>query len=244
MGHVKADADAWGGLAWFNGVVALVRPPAALVSLLLPAPLRAQVEREFAHEPGHPLVFLFGELRDGGAHVGGRDFPLGICYREAAVMIPQVRHAAHEFDTLFACEMFADDSRPIMLGNATYGFRKRQSRIEWSGGNYEVQVDGQGRLVAQGALRGAWRQARSGDTDAAWLEDLGASQVLGRRATGEYVLSRFSWDFSDATLCAVGVDLQWRPWQGAPFLGLRAEPSHALAVRDLRWRTSPPTTLA
>jgi hypothetical protein len=243
MAHVKLLEDAWGGLAWFNGVIARVRSPAALVSLLLPAPLRARAEPQTAQKAEHPLVFLFGELRDGGAHVGGRDFSLGIRYHEVAVMVPQVRHASHDSDTLFACEMFADDSRPILLGNAAYGFRKRQSRIECCGSNYEVLVGGQRRFAAQGALAGAWRSGCPGHGDARWLEDLAASPVLGRRANGDYVLSRFSWDLSDASLCAVSVELQWSPEPGAPLLHLRSEPNDALVVRDLRWRTSPPTTL-
>lgn len=243
MAHVKLHEDAWGGLALFNGVIAQVRLPSALVSPLLPPPLRARADPQAAQKSEHPLVFLFGELRDGGAHVGGRDFSLGIRYREAAVMMPQVRHASHDSDTLFACGMFADDSRPILLGNAAYGFRKRQARIECSGSNYEVLVGKQRQFAAQGALVGPWWSGCSGRDDARWLEDLGASPVLGRRASGDYVLSRFSWDLSDASLCAVSVEFQWSPEPGAPLLGLRSEPNNALVVRDLRWRTSPPTTL-
>jgi hypothetical protein len=243
MTQVKAALDDWGGLAWFSGVVIVVRPPASLVSSLLPAPLRANDAAADPTREGHPLVFVLGELRDGGAHVAGRAFSAGIRYREAAVLIPGVRHVLFDGDALFACAMFADDLRPVLLGNAAYGFRKRQARIEWSGPTYDVDVDGQTCLVARGALGGNWQGTRDGFEPPRWLEDLSASPMLGRRATGDYVLSRFSWDFGAAAMCALEVELRWRPVPGTAPVDLHAGEHSAIAIRDMLWKTSRPATL-
>lgn len=244
MTRVKAAGDAWGGVASFSGVFARVRLPTALVSPLLPAPLRATTKKQPGAGPlEHSLVFFFGELTNGGAHVAGREFTTGIRYREAGVMISDVNHPRCDVNVSFVYAMFADDARPVVLGNAAYGLRKRTARIEWSGARYTAHVDGHDCLVARGALRDGWRPACDAPVMADWLQKVGSPPVLGRRSTGAFVLSRFSWDLSAASLCELGLELKWLPTAGSPVVDLHADRGQSVAVRDMRWSTGQPAAL-
>jgi hypothetical protein len=230
---------AWGGSARFSGVVAVAPVPSALVASLLPAPLRARKQRSV--DATHPLLFLVGELRDGGAHVAGGEFSLGIRYREAAIWVPDVSYPAADSPSLFSLAMFADDPRPILLGNGVYGFRKRRAAIEWSGASYRVELDDAPCLAVRGELHDDWQRARPELAPVRWLSRLASMPVLGRRATGDYVRSQFAWDLTSASIRRAGVEIAWRPEPSVPSSELRTATREAVAVSDMSWHTSPPT---
>ncbi len=231
---------AWGGSARFSGVVAVAQAPSALVSSLLPAPLRARKQRGV--DATHPLLFLLGELHDGGGHIAGGEFSLGIRYREAAIWVPDVNYAGDDSPALFSLAMFADDPRPILLGNSVYGFRKRRAAIDWSGSSYRVEVDDAVCLVVSGELHADWQPARPELEPARWLSRLASQPVLGRRATGAYVRSEFAWDLAGASVRRAAVEISWRPEPHAPSITLETKTREALAVSDMAWHTSPPMT--
>jgi len=233
----RRSAGTWGGVASFNGAVVTAPAPPDFVRTLLPPPLMLDANSARAHD----LVFFFGELEHGGAHIGGVDWSLGARYREMGVLVPCVRHPDHAGHLLFPYEMAADDATAITLGNAVYGLRKRNARIGWDGPSYEVHVEGRRKFQCTGSIHGEFSKRRVSDARlVASLLRIVAHPVLGLRNHEDYVRSHFEWDFTRAATRPLSVALEWAPIaRDVPFVST-VNMDRALLVRGMRWRTSPP----
>jgi hypothetical protein len=189
------------------------------------------------------LLFIFGEMVQGGAHLLGMNYSAGISYRELAVLIPLVSHKGHPAPFLFAQQMLADDARAVLLGNAVYGYRKQLAHIETAGPNYEGHLDGHIVFSGTGSLKGSWSSAAASDhADLTWLHSLLSLPVLGCYGSGQLVCSSFAWDFQRASLCDLEARLEWQAPQRR--LHLKSLAGRAVGIRGLLWRTSPPRLLA
>jgi len=229
----------WGGIATFNGAIVVVSQPRAVVRSLLPSGLRLN-EPNWPHAARHehPIVFFLGEMTQGGAHWGAFRFSSGVGYREAAVMIPFVAHAAHPRSAVFPCQMFADDARPVLLGNSFYGLRKVEARIDWEGSRYEASTAGQSTLVCTGALLGPWSGCDAKAIDGlTWLRDTFALSIIGLRSSGQFVLLRFGWELDDAEARAMEARISWRPNRDLTTFHWQSTKGYSFAVRGMRWRT-------
>src|SRR5262245_47592705 len=134
LGSPSQRTGDWGGSATFSGAIVTVFAPASIVAELLPRALRLVPTSSFEPPEGtHPIVFILGEMTDGGFHMSGYDFASGVAYREMAVMIPFVAHERYPGPFVFPSSMFADDALPVWLGNSFYGLRKGHAKIEWDG---------------------------------------------------------------------------------------------------------------
>lgn len=226
----------WGGFATFNGVLATVMVPLRQLEALLPQPLlcsRADACDE------HPLLLAFGEMSAAGGYVNDWQVPTLLRYREVAVLVPLTEHPTHAGACTFPYRMFADDARPVFLGNACYGLRKERAQIDWRGERYEVTCDGRTRFHAAGATEGAWSKlaAFSEATKDARPHAL-ELPLLGRRENGVFVRFAFDWDFVAAEACAFVGDVVLATPECERPLQLRCEGAQSLAVRGLLWRTT------
>jgi hypothetical protein len=237
LGERSAD---WGGVAIFSGAIMTVFQPTSLVSTLLPPRLKlteatwpsGRAKRD------HPIVFIVGEMAAGGAHWGGVDFSSGLRYREMAIMIPFVRHPAHQGPTVFSCQMFADDMRPVLLGNSFYGLRKYLAEIEWEGANYQAHHQGQLVFQCTGALPDRWsRCVDNTDRGLDWLRGTFALPILGLHSSGQYVGSRFGWEFDQAQVCPVEAQISWTFERGGQAVQWKSARDYSFALREMRWRT-------
>ena len=236
-GQLRSD---WGGLAYFSGAILLVSLPAPVVSALLPAPL-SPLPWQHSRSGRHPLIFIFGEMADGGAHIGGMRLSTGVRYRECAVMVPFVQHAALEQPAVFACEMFADDMRAVTLGNSYYGLQKSKAQIEWQGANYEVHERGRCRFRASGRLNGDWSSTLlEADEQLLRIRRLFTLPILGRRSSGVFVRSRFEWDFALGEARAFSGKVWWLGRQTGKPRSFSAHAGSGYAVRGMRWQTTAP----
>jgi hypothetical protein len=249
VNHVRATSEPssadWGGFATFSGAILTVFQPSAVISLLLPAPLQLTA----AAWPGrtsrdHPIVFIVGEMAHGGAHLGGVRFWSGLRYREMAIMIPFVKHPAREGPMVFSCQMFADDVRPVVLGNSFYGLRKHLADIEWEGVSYRAHHRGEVVFQCTGGLPDRWsRCVGNADRGLRWLRGTFALPILGLRPSGQYVSSGFHWDFDQAQACPIETQLSWCPAGEEPHFHWQSVRDYSFAMRDMGWRTGAPRPL-
>jgi hypothetical protein len=224
-------------------VILTVSCSAIWLAELLPPALTLGAPR--GGRPGrHPLVFIVGELTNGGAHFAGRELPFGTRYRELGVMIPFVKHARVAADVVLVHQMFADDALPVTLGNAVYGYRKRVARIDWQGSGYDVYLGDRLVVSCKGQVSTCWTREKAADNASlGWLADVFGSPILGLSSAGPYICSRFHWDLTAAETSQVDAHLRWFPEPAGDPLSFRASRKHSLAVRGMVWRTSSPETV-
>jgi hypothetical protein len=243
LGKPRLTPGSWGGKATFNGAVVLAEAPAPVVAEGLPGALGLCEGAHSSRRGMHPLLFVFGEVVEGGAHLLGVSYSAGVSYRELAVLVPFVRHDNTPAPFLFAQQMLADDARAVLLGNAVYGYRKQLARIETAGPAYEGHLQGCLAFSSTGSVKGSWSgAAATGGEGPAWLGSLLSLPILGRLESGQLIRSRFAWDFHTASLCALEARLEWQASQQR--LRLKSLAGRALAIRGLLWRTSPPQMLS
>jgi hypothetical protein len=181
----------------------------------------------------------------GGVHFSGSDWPLAVSYREFAVLVPSVRHPALRGPVTFTLEMWADDLRPIVLGNWVYGYRKADATIRWSGARFEVLDEDTCRFCCSADLMGIWSPlGPTHGVSAPWLSALFAQPVLGLRGGRDYVLSRFDWSLERAIATGIAARIEWTPRGSARPISMRSLAASSLALQGACWRTTPPTPLA
>jgi hypothetical protein len=238
-------ATEWGGFATFSGAIVTVFQPRAVASMLLPRPLELTPAPSLGRTSRqHPIVFIAGEMAQGGAHWGDVRFSSGLRYREMAIMIPFVKHPARESPMVFSCQMFADDVRPVVLGNSFYGLRKHLADIEWEGASYQAHHRGKVVFQCTGGLPDRWSRCRAdADRGLGWLRSAFALPILGLRRSGQYVSSGFFWEFDWTHACPIEAQILWRPAaEQAPF-HWQSVRDYSFAMRDMGWRTGAPRPL-
>jgi hypothetical protein len=242
VGGPPPTAGTWGGKAAFNGAVVLTEAPTPVVADCLPGSLAVLEGAPSSCAGVHPLLFVFGEMVEGGAHVLGVNYSAGISYRELAVLVPFVRHSEGSTPFLFAQQMLADDARAVLLGNTVYGYRKQLARIKTAGPTYEGYLRERVVFSSTGSVKGPWSSVvAAGSARLSWLRSLLSLPILGCHASGQLVRSSFDWDFHCASLCELEVCLEWQAPQRR--LRLKSLAGRAVGIHGLLWRTSPPRLL-
>ena len=192
------------GQARFAGCVALAREPRDDVARVLPG------ELELAGAgASHPLVFVFGDLSDGATLFGGLTFPLGIGYREFALLVPFVRVRGDSRLCSFVPRMYSSYFPATWNGNAFYGLAKETAAMQWHGRDFAIRPR-PGEPVFRGALRGEAPWADGRLEALAPLRAMLRMPVLGRRGVA-LVRSWFDWDFAGARSRATEATLQVGP---------------------------------
>lgn len=221
------------GQATFSGCLAELTISRDAVRRLVPSSLSPLDD----DRPGHPCLFAFGEQRNGTTFFGGLPVPWGISYHELMIAVPFVRCEDLSGDQIFVAGMTCDFWPPVWNGNVYYGFSKRLTRMTWDGERFAViDADDGGRLDAT-------LEPRAGETSGqlSWIQAAAALPVLGRRADGSFVQSRFDWSFHDATIEPAALRIAATPaFRELPLDATHAIHADALRVRGMRWRLSWP----
>ncbi len=235
---------AFNGQATFAGRLCVVGLPRADVVATLPPSLEL-MSGGCVDPAQHPVLFVFGEQADGTLLVGGRPVPLGIHYGEFAVLVPFVRQRHDATPHVFVARMCSAYFPATWHGNAHYGFAKTTARMRTEGPLF-VLSDDDDRLLLHAAVepRGPWEPATTATlpTIVAVRRLFEHLPVLGRRADGSILCSRFGWDFTHADLRpAAG----WISIDGPLLEGLGPRlcagvPGGTLEVRNLLWKLSWP----
>jgi hypothetical protein len=186
----------------------------------------------------YPCLLAFGEHSEGRTFFGGLETAWGVRYHELMLAVPFVTsYGAGPY--LFLRGMACDFWPAAWNGNVFYGFMKQFARIEWDGRQFVSRSLGEGPDFHATVTP---RSSPSIDSETLhWLRDVVAQRVLGCRADGSIVESRFEWSFDDSILDAVDVDIRASPQFAelqrlAPFT---ADASYA--VQRMRWRLSWPS---
>lgn len=223
------------GEATFSGCLSVANVDPGSVGALLPRGVSLLASRRDA---ACSCLLAFGEHSDGRTFFGGFQTPWGVRYHELMFAIPFVTlHGAGPY--LYLRGMACDFWPAAWNGNVYYGFMKQFARIEWDGRRFASRSAGE-RQDFLASVTAPSSLPRSPET-VRWLHDVVAQRVLGCRADGTFVESRFEWSFDDSNLTAVDVEvresLQFPELHAlAPF---RAVASYA--VQRMRWRLSWPT---
>jgi hypothetical protein len=234
-GQPRLARAAIAGQATFAGCLAMVDVDRqALRSNLPPA-----VALSGADSPTHPCLLAFGEQTNGTTFFGGLPLPWAIRYHELMVAIPFVRWHGAAGEHLFVSGMTCDFWPAVWNGNVYYGFRKRFAQMSWDREGFSVAGDDRGPGFR--AVITSPRPAGNGALD--WIRSAAALSVLGHREDRAFVSSRFEWDFDEATVEAITLDLDFGPRFRELPLDIQSSCDHACRVREMRWRLSWPTTV-
>jgi hypothetical protein len=232
---------AWGGKADFNGAVVLTEVHERVIARYLPPSLSLQSSAH-TRPSYHPLLFIFGEMVQGGAHLLGFSFSAGVSYREVAVLVPFVSHGMESTPAAFSLQMLADHPSAVTLGNTVYGYRKQLVQIEASGPAYQCRHQGRTLFSGTGSVtRASWGPLRLEQSEFAWLHAMIGSPILGQRASGQLVRSSFDWDLTHASVRTLEAEIRWNGLLGS--FRARSLLGRALALRNVTWRTGLPQQL-
>lgn len=232
------------GSARFDGVVGVALLPRAALAALLPAELELATARDAAGPPEHPLVFMYGSQRDRDMQLGGRNVRLARGYRELAIAVPAVRRVGSDALSTFMARMFADLPLAVWSGNAFYGYAKEHVEIATHGDSWVVARPGGAALVhACASPDGEWQECAAATPPA--LQELCALMelpVLGRKADGRLVESRFRWELEDSRVRPVRafVSAEWASVAGIPRDAFFSAPGACFELQGLTWRVSWP----
>ena len=179
-------------------------------------------------------LLAFGEQHDAKAFFGGVPVTWGARYYELMLAIPCLGGEAKPY--LFVPAMACDAWWAVWNGNVHYGFGKRLATFQWDGSRYRVDDESPAR-----AFDATLQEKKGGSLEPLmWIRTAASLPVLGRRADGRFVESRFDWDFAEAAIEPIAV--QVTPGRHFGALSLAVLCDEALYVRQMRWRLSWPTT--
>jgi hypothetical protein len=230
----SSDERGWVAETRFSGVIAELRAPRETVQRLLPPELRLA--------PGvgggrtYPVLLMFGDQTGSAVHLGAMQIRTGVRFREVLFGVRCV-FAASQAPVLFVPLMYCDEPVSRWSGNALYGFNKRAAAMEWLGASFVVTGEGGGMT-----LRAVTGTVGSSHHATSPFAEMASLPVLGRRRDGEYVTSRFAWDWATASVAAVRVmvAIEETPLPGFAPMCLFVSPRAAVGVRELGWRISWP----
>jgi hypothetical protein len=208
---------------------------------MMPRQTLTHLSHDFSLSPSDDehcaCLVALGRQSEGTAFWAGVPLPWGAQYEELMVAVPFVRCDRTGDTCLVILGMTCDAWWAVWSGNAYYGFRKRLTSIRWDDRRFLATGDGERDSLD------ATVEPRAVDASGqlAWIQAAAALPVLGRRADGSLVQSRFDWSFHDATIEPAALRITTSP----SFRELPLEPSHAihadaLRVHGMRWRLSWP----
>jgi hypothetical protein len=228
--------EAIAGEASFEGCLAIIDVDRQFLQARLP-PSIALPER---HSTICSCLLAFGAQSEGTTFFGGVPVSWGIGYHELMVAVPFV--ACHDAagEHLFVTGMSCDFWPAVWNGNFYYGFHKQLAQMHWNGTSYSV-TDGGPRSCFRAEVQ------RSGDSAAheafGWIRAAAALPVLGRRADGSFVVSRFDWDFRQALVEAASVQLTLgEAFQELPPGDHLLRHDETVWVRKMGWRLGWPVS--
>jgi len=240
---VVAAGGSFVGQATFQGVVVCCLRPRAEIAALLPAEL-ALAANDSATPDLHPVVFVLGEQTDGATIVGGRSVPLGIRYGEFALAIPFVRYGGGTHLHTWIPAMVSGYAPATWSGNALYGFGKRMGDVRRDGPFLLVTSEERALLLhATLEVRGAWGPAGADEPPAlAFVREIFALPVVGRRADGTWACSYFGWDFAAARVRAADacVSVERPIVAGLPLGDYHDATAGTFEVEGMLWRLTWP----
>jgi hypothetical protein len=231
------------GRSTFDGCIVFSSWPREDVEALLPEALELPASTS-ATPDRHPVVFLFGDQREGATRFAGLTFPTDIAYQEFVLAVPFVRGAGGQHLHTYVPRMVSSHRPATVAGNLYYGFGKRMGRMWWEGPLFLMtDADGKLQLHAQVEATGGFTSC-AGDAPTC-LDGVRAAfslPILGRKDDGAFITSYFDWDFCRARVrpvdAAVSIDLPFAEGV-APGLHHAVSPG-SLEVRGMRWQLSWP----
>src|SRR5882724_2942985 len=185
------------GQARFNGVVMFVNWSRRDVEAVLPGEI--ELAANGLAPDLHPVVFILGEQTEGALIFFFFQAEDGIRYHEVGIAVPFVRHGPNRELHIYIPRIYSSYFPAVWNGNVHYGFAKKLARIWQEGAALVVGEDGAPLLRADVEPAGDWWPgARCPLANFEAMRAVFALPVLGRRADGRYVCSRFDWAFGDA----------------------------------------------
>jgi hypothetical protein len=158
------------------------------------------------------------------------------------VAVPFVDLPGATGEHLFVAGMSCDFWPAVWNGNFYYGFHKQLAQMRWNGTSYSV-TDGGSRSCFRAEVQRSGDPPRHEAFD--WIRATAALPVLGRRADGSFVVSRFDWDFREAEVEAAAVRLKLgEAFQELPPGDHLLRHDEAVWVRRMGWRLSWPVSAA
>jgi hypothetical protein len=227
----------------FNGHITFSNWPRTDVEKLLPPDLELCANIS-ATPDVHPVVFIFGDQKQGAMMFGGFTFSLGVNYQELGMVIPFVRHKRGPYVHTYMARMYSSYAVATWNGNFHYGFSKEMARLWWQGPLYIVTTENDSLLLhASVEAGGKWSAGGSCTLpNFAAMQTIFALPVVGRKSNGAYICSYFGWDFDEALVrpadACVSID--------APLVdGLTPRECHDIVsgtvqVRGMLWKLSWP----
>ena len=221
------------GQALFSGGLAMLNVERRTLSSLLPPGLTPPDS-----DTGGRCLIAFGEHSEGVTFFGGMTVPWNLRYRELMIGIPFVHRAGSRGPHLFVRRMACDFRPAVWNGNVYYGFMKDFVRVAWDGEHFLAHDESH-----RPYFHAAVTPRSPGENEQQLVEIRAASAlpVLGQRADGTLVHSRFEWDFSTASVEPATV----RVLPGTQLARLLASQEvvatgHSCYVRQMPWRLSWP----
>jgi hypothetical protein len=230
------------GQAQFNGVVAFTNWPRGEVEAILPAGLELAANE--VAPAWHPVAVICGEQTEGAVIMAGFTVPTGIRYHEFGIGVPFVRHGGDRALHIYIPRMYSSYFPAVWNGNAHYGFAKKLARMVQSGTDLAAFDEDETPLVrAEIEPAGEWLPgARCPLANFERMRAVFAFPVIGRRADGRYVCSRFDWAFNGALVrrveAYISIDALLAP--GLTPRRCRSATEGAFEVSGMRWRLTWP----
>ena len=229
------------GEARFDGCLAFANWPRAEIARALAPELALAANRSPTPEL-HPVLFMFGALRNTTILFGGVAMPTGVDYPEFLMAIPFVQHRAGRNLHLYMARMFSTVPTSVFVGNTYYGFAKSLAAMAWQGPMFTVSNAADGHLLAHASVDASTPAPGAAAPNLAAMQSILALPILGRRADGTLVSSYFEVDFTAGSVAPadswISID--------APIvaeISLRRcydAPAGTIQFRDAIWRLSWP----
>ena len=240
--ETSASTLSLAGQARFDGVVVFTNWSRSDVQAVLPPGL--ELAENMVAPDLHPVVFIVGEQVEGALIFGGFTIPTGIGYHEIGIGVPFVQHGYDPRLHTFIARMYSSYFPAVWNGNAHYGFAKQVARM-WREGAAFVAVDEDRRPLLHIEAEPAGDWTPGGGCPLANFEAMRAIftlPVLGRRADGGYICSRFDWVFGDALVrpAVVRISIDASLGRGLTPRRCAAVPEGAFDLRGMLWRLSWP----
>lgn len=182
--------------AWFHGHAVVTLWPRADIEALLPPPFEPAPNPRLPDS--HPVLFLFGDQRNGAVIYGGVTLASRVVYQEFTMAVPFARHRECGSLHLYLPCMVSSFRPAVLTGNRVYGFAKRVGRLTRHGCVCAVR-DADGTLLFEAHVEPTTADGAAAtrfDTLRRWL----ALPVTGRREDGRWVSSYWHFDVARARI--------------------------------------------
>jgi hypothetical protein len=240
--RAELDRPAFVARATFHGCIVVAVWPYDRVEALVPEGIELA---ECESTPNrHPVVFLFGDQREGARYFAGLTFPTGIQYQEFALAVPWVRVAGSETLHTLVLRMVSSHPGARLAGNIYYGFGKQMGRMGWHGSIF-LMTNEDDRLLFHAQIEPAdsWSAcAAKAPRCLDLVRAVFALPILGCKADGALITSYFAWTFDQARVrpidAALSIDHPFAPGLAPGWC--YGDPAHSVEVRGMTWQLSWP----